>query len=276
MFTLTCRASTLRPASLPERIKAASEAGYAGLGLRLQDIRNSGIDYPEIRKQLSRHGLSILELEHPWNWVSRAVSEDEEEIYRFTDAIGVRQLNVATFGEASTEVVSAAFGRLCDRAAAHGLLVGLEFLPFSFIRTLPQAWEIVLAADKDNGGILLDIWHWRRSHATFDDLAGIPAERITSLQLCDVRQPEPLSDLRHEARHHRELPGKETIDLVAGLAAQGISCPVSVEVFSDLLDTRPSVQTATASAEAGNWVLEKAGRIDCPDLKPIRRKRHRN
>lgn len=263
-FALTCSASTLRRATLPVRLRAAAEAGFAGIGLKLDDHRDSGLSEHELKSRLDESVLQILEMEHSWDWAQPTVDSAEGELWRLAEAVGFRQLNVSMFAEHEATRLVDALGRLCDRADAYGVLVALEFLPFAEVRTLPQAWEIVRRVERKNAGIVLDVWHWRRSGATFCDLEAIPPDRITSLQLCDV-MATPLPDLRYEARHHRELPGfgagkdGATAALVAGLMEHGIRCPVSVEIFSDHLDELPPTDAAVAAATSAIDVLTAAG-----------------
>ncbi|NIH88360.1 sugar phosphate isomerase/epimerase family protein [Amycolatopsis granulosa] len=263
-FDLTCSASTLRGAGLSTRLRAAADAGFSGLGLKLGDHRDSGLSESGLRSALEEHGLRILELEHSWDWVEPIPDPAEAELWRLAESVGFRQLNVSMFAEYETTALVDAFGRLCDRAARYGVLVGLEFLPFTAVRTLRYAWEIVRAAGSANAGIVLDVWHWRRSAATLRDLAAVPPERVTSLQLCEART-DALPDLKYEARHHRELPGHGagaaggTAAFVAALKEHGIGCPVSVEVFSDDLDALPAARAAAVAAAAGAEVLAAAG-----------------
>ena len=52
-----------------------------------------------------------------------------------------------------------AFALVCDRAAEHGLLVHLEFLPWSAFPNVNAAWDVVRTADRPNGGLIIDSWH---------------------------------------------------------------------------------------------------------------------
>jgi sugar phosphate isomerase/epimerase len=262
-FALACSANTLRFADLTTRVAAAAAGGFTGLGLRVADYVDSAMDDATIRDLLAENGLQTLELEHTWDWAADKPHPIEAAMFRFADRIGVRQLNVPMFAAHPLGDLAGPFGALCDRAADHGLLVGFEFLPYSHVRTIRDAWEVVASADRPNGGLVIDFWHWRRSAATLSDLSDIPASRIISLQLCEART-QTMPDLAHEARHHRELPGAgvgadgQTAALVRGLADRGISCPVSVEVFSDALDAQPARQAAATAAAAGAHVLAEA------------------
>lgn len=260
-MALTCSANTLRRADLSTRASAAAAAGFTGLGLRVADYLDCRLDDAAIRDLLDEHGLRILELEHTWDWAAREVDPVEQTMFRLADRIGVRQLNVPMFDVHPVRELTRPFGALCDRAAAHGVLVGFEFLPYSQVRTLREAWEVVASADRPNGGLILDLWHWFRSGATLEDLAGIPVTAITSLQLCDVLA-QPRADQAEEARHHRQLPGRgsgATPALLEALRRRGLAVPVSVEVFSDELDALPAATAARLAFDAGADTLARAG-----------------
>jgi sugar phosphate isomerase/epimerase len=256
---LNCSANTLRFADLPTRVSAAAAAGFTGIGLRVADYLDAGMSDAEIRELLDRHGLRVLELEHTWDW---ALGEDpvEAAMFRLADRIGVRHLNVPMFAAHRVPDLVQPFAALCDRAAEHGVLVGFEFLPYSHARTLGEVWEVVAGADRPNGGITVDLWHWFRSGTKLRDLAGVPASAITTVQLCDVLA-DPGPDLTDEARHRRLLPGQgagDTLGVLSALRDHGITAPVSVEVFSDDLDTRPASVAARMAFDSGAAALDRA------------------
>jgi sugar phosphate isomerase/epimerase len=262
---LTCSANTLRFADLPTRVSAAAAAGFTGVGLRVADYLAAGMSDEHVRDLLDRHGLRVLELEHTWDW---AAGEDPVEavMFRLAERIGVRQLNAPMFAAHPLPDLIGPFGALCDRAADHGVLVGFEFLPYSHVRTLGEAWEVVAAAGRPNGGIVVDLWHWFRSGATPDDLAGVPSNAITSLQLCDVL-PEAGPDLADEARHRRLLPGQgagDTLGVLRALRDRGVRAPASVEVFSDELDGLPAAEAARLAFDAGAAALDHAAFSPAP------------
>ncbi|SHL36427.1 Sugar phosphate isomerase/epimerase [Pseudonocardia thermophila] len=262
---LGCSANTLRFADLPTRVGAAAAAGFAGIGLRLCDYVDAGLSDEAIRDLLDHHGVRVLELEHTWDW---SLGEDpvEEAVFRLADRIGVRHLNVPMFDAHPLDELVEPFAGLCDRAAEHGVLVGFEFLPYSHVRTLAEAWRVVAAADRPNGGITFDLWHWFRSGGRVADLAAVPAEAIVAVQLCDVR-PEPGPDLTYEGRHHRILPGQgagDTAGVLRALRDRGVRAPVTVEVFSDELDAHPAEEAARLAYAAGAAVVAATG-LPTPD-----------
>src|SRR5204863_9803937 len=150
----------------------------------------------------------------------------------------------------------AAFAGLCDRAAEHGLLVHIEFLPWSRIRDVTAAWEIVRRADRANGGVLLDAWHFFRSGADLAALRAVPGDRVLGLQLDDgPNDPEP--DLPGASLHERLLPGAGELDLHALLGTLreiGAGAPVGIEVFSDELHRLGPSQAGRRAGGAGRVV----------------------
>jgi sugar phosphate isomerase/epimerase len=257
---------TLR-ASLPfrERVAAARAGGFAGISLWARDYQvalEEGLGVGDIRLLLDDHGLSVGELDPAWWWLPGAsdidipAEHDAERIFAFgehaffeiAEHVGARSLNaVDVFGGSwSIDAATASFAALCDRAAAHGLLVHLEFLPWSRIPDLATAWQVVRAADRPNGGLMLDAWHYFRSNPDRALLRSIPGSSILGIQLCDA-PGVPEANQLHATLHERLLPGDGDLaltTLLADLDATGTNAPIGVEVFSDALH-------ALAPEEAG-------------------------
>ena len=166
---------TVPDATLQERVRAAAAAGYGGIGLRARDYRaarEAGASDGDLRALLERSGIRVVELDSVFDWMldgeaaarSRAT---EDNLYRVADAVGAVHLVVnpnprAMFEETAAvplELKAERFSAVCDRAAEHGLLVALEFLPWTGIPHASDAWDIVRMADRPNGGVLVDSWH---------------------------------------------------------------------------------------------------------------------
>ena len=110
--------------------------------------------------------LAEIETVHGWSSSGEAAAEcrrREDLAYELADELGCRYLqaigSVRGLGRRGRRRPSA---QLCDRAGAHGLLVGIEWLPYTNIATAADAQAIVEAAGRPNGGYCADIWHHRR------------------------------------------------------------------------------------------------------------------
>jgi sugar phosphate isomerase/epimerase len=274
-------AGTVARSGLVERARAAAEAGFAGLSLFVDDhrrARESGLSDAELRRVLADCGLAVAEIDPLLTWLpgpasgrgvvegARALlSHAEDDFYRVADALGARSINAAFAdpGEVELDAVADAFAKLCDRAAAHGLLVHLEFLPWTRIGDVTTAARIVERAGRANGGVMLDAWHHFRSGSPD---SAIPAARVLGIQLCDA-PARPEADPIAETLHRRLVPGEGDADLVGllrHLAAGGCTAPIGLEVFSDQLAALPLREVARRLAAAARGILAAASVASAP------------
>jgi sugar phosphate isomerase/epimerase len=273
-----CAGTLPRETPWGERLAAASRAGFSAISVWGRDYaaaRRDGFGDADLRAQLDDYGLAVAELDPAWWWtpgevdVASLVAIDTMEVFRYgeaemfaiADALGARSINAADVlgGDWGVDDAAEAFAALCERAAEHGLLVHLEFLPWSRIADLTTAWEVVRRADRPNGGIALDAWHWFRSDTSSDlvTLRSIPGPKVFGVQLDDApAEPEP--NLMSATLHQRLLPGEGAIDLAAlthALREIGTAAPIGVEVFSDALHALGPVEAAQRAADATRAVL---------------------
>jgi sugar phosphate isomerase/epimerase len=130
------------------------------------------------------------------------------------DAFESRYVQVTGPAGPDVALAGAWFGSLCDRAGAHGLVVGLEFLPFTDIVSVLDARRIVEAADRPNGGICVDIWHVERGVRDLAVIADLPGELISGIQLSDGPRAPVDSDYYTDCLENRLSPGAGGFDIV--------------------------------------------------------------
>jgi sugar phosphate isomerase/epimerase len=126
-----------------------------------------------------------------------------------------------------------ALAQLADRAERHGVRLGVEFMPFSGLRTLSDTERAIERVDRRNVGYVIDALHLMRSGGTPGDVRRLDPERIFLGQLCDAkRKAVPPSDdeLRAEARAHREYPGEGDAPLYDLLSALPDNLEIEIEV----------------------------------------------
>ncbi|MEV8631994.1 sugar phosphate isomerase/epimerase family protein [Streptosporangium sp. NPDC051023] len=259
---ITLCAMTLQRASFPDRVNAAATAGFDSIGLTLGQYRAAladGLDDTSMRALLDAHGLRLAELETPWDWAADGDddSDDGEQLFHALEALGCPQLNAVQFAVHPYERLVERFAALCARTAAAGAQVALEFMPFSELPTVADAWRLVRDSRAANAGILLDSWHYWRSGGSRHDLAAVPPGRILSVQLNDAL-PTPGADLRHEARHLRLPPGEGTTAFVRLLRELGVTARMSAEVWSDELERLPPEMAAKRVHDATSRALAEA------------------
>jgi sugar phosphate isomerase/epimerase len=276
-----CSGTLRRDVSFRQRVDAAVAGGFRGISMWGRDYaraRADGHSDHDIRAMITDAGLAVAEVDPAWWWLpgARETGEslreqfDEMEIFRFgpdelfriAEAIGARSLNAidAFGGEWSVDDAAACFAALCDRAREHGLLVHLEFLPWSRVADLGTAVAIARGAARVNGGVAVDSWHFARSDGDVAELRALDGDLVLAVQLNDgPATPEP--DLTHATLHDRRLPGEGEFDLVglvAALHAIDAVAPFGVEVFSDELAQLPPRECARRAADATRQVLAAA------------------
>jgi sugar phosphate isomerase/epimerase len=268
---LVLHAGTLRKASVAEKCAAAVAGGFRALTLYPEDVaraRAEGLALADLGRMITDHGLVLADLDPLLRWLPdepippgfAAVSEPE--FYEIADALGARSLNVAQgFGaRVDLDRAAEALAGVCDRAREHGLLVTLEYLPWSGIPDARTALAIVERAGRPNATLMVDTWHGFRGGTDDAQLRAIPGVRVGSVQINDA-PAAAAGDLVTETLSARLLPGEGDIPLVRWLRildAIGSRAPIGVEVFSSALDALPPVEVGRRCGAAARAVLAAA------------------
>jgi sugar phosphate isomerase/epimerase len=255
---------------LAERFAAAAATGCREATLSPPDVLRAagdGTAPAEIGRQARDLGLDLV-VDPVMNWYpdrepspSRFAGVSTDDALRMCEALGATSLSAIATASSDVPVPELAgyFGRLCDRAGGFGARVHLEFIPFTIVRTLRIAWDLVRAADRRNGGMVFDTWHFFRGEPEFEVLAGIPGDRIFCVQLDDA-PAVPHGSLREETQH-RLLPGDGALDLVAAIRALhriGGLRRVGPEVISPDLAALPVLDAATLAMDRTRAIVDAA------------------
>jgi sugar phosphate isomerase/epimerase len=268
---LVLHAGTLRHASVAEKCAAAVAGGFRAITLYPEDVaraRAEGLALTEIGRLVADHGLVVADLDPLLCWLPGEpippgfTAATEPEFHAMADALGARSLNVAQgFGRhVDLDRAAEALAGVCDRAAEHGLLVTLEYLPWSGIPDARTALAIVERTGRENATLMVDTWHSFRGGVDDAQLAAIPGVRVGSVQINDA-PAERAADLVAETLNARLLPGAGAIPLVRWLRildAIGSRAPIGVEVFSQALDALPPVEVGRRCGAAARAVLAAA------------------
>ncbi len=154
------------------------------------------------------------------------------------------------------------FGKLCERAAQHGIWVDLEPMPFFGCPTVADAWAVVGGAAQDNSGILMDTWHFFKAGQTLDAIAGIPSHRLRTMQISDAPQRQIEVKLIDDTIKHRRWPGQGELpvtDFIRAVHAKGGLRAVGQEVFSLEADAMPPEQAGRIAGETTWAAFREAG-----------------
>lgn len=251
-----------------DRIRAAAAADFAGIGLyagQFVRLREAGFTIEQLRDMLDAADVCLAEIEVLSGWGSATPTDDywrfEDVVWELVDAFECRYVQAIGPYEGSIADAAARFGDVCDRAAHHGAVVGLEFLPFTNIVDAADALAIVQAADRPNGGVCVDIWHHARGANDLDLIRAIPPELITGIQMSDGPHTPTLADYKDDCLRHRVPPGEGefgAVDFVRVLIDLGVTVPWSLEVCNDDVWGQPGGDHVRRASEAMRRTLTDA------------------
>jgi sugar phosphate isomerase/epimerase len=176
-----------------------------------------------------------------------------------SSAVGTRRRSVRTRAPWPTPL---GLRRASASAAAHGLLVGVEFLPFTNIRTAAEAKELLDATDRPNAGCCVDIWHHTRGANDPDQIRALTGERVMCVQMNDGTLEPAIDDYYRDCLQSRVPPGEGEFDCVGFvqlLDGMGVTAPIAVEVCSTELWAGPADEAARRAADGMRSVLAEAG-----------------
>ncbi len=264
---------TVPNATFRARAAAAAAGGFAGIGLWLPHRRRAhaeGVSDADMRTILSDHALVVTDVEAITDFgpcfrggaaMAREPTAQERLAYEVASAVGATTVTVVEGpGEPMpVEPASEAFALLCDRAAAHGVDVAIEFWAYSTI-DVRRAAAIVAGAARGNGGLLVDTWHAHHEPHAGDVLRGTSNGSVKSVQVADVGS-EASRDYFAATMHARRLPGEGAADLPGWLRlldAIGARVPLGVEVLSDALHALAPDEAARRAGKAMRALLVAA------------------
>jgi sugar phosphate isomerase/epimerase len=272
-------AATVMATPFLDRLAPAKAAGYAGLSIwpyEVEALRARGVGDAELRSRVADAGLAIGEVDAITTWLPGAtpppsmdpamaqglLGNTADALCPLAASIGARSVSLVEYygADVDVDVAIEAFAAVCDRAADDGLIVHLEFLPWTGIPDLAAGWAIVQGAGRPNGGLLVDSWHLFRSGSTLEQLARIPGSAVLGVQIDDA-PAEPDGDLEDETMHRRRIPGDGGLDLegfVRVLREIGSPAPIGVEVFADDLAGLPVAEVAQRTADGTRAVIARS------------------
>ena len=215
---------TLIGVTPPELVYIAARAGYDAVSPRFIPMHVPGeFTQPPVGKSqiqatktaLKTTGLKVLDVElarltedvNPRDFVPALELGGELEAQRMI-------MSAWTTTRDDRNFLIDVYAETCDLARPYGITVDLEFPTFSRLRTLDEALDIVRAADRPNGGILVDTLYLHLSRVDLAELLHIPSELFHFLHVSDCLPG--IADTREGmiqlARDARLYPGEGWID----------------------------------------------------------------
>ena len=209
----------------PEFVEIAARAGYDGVGLRLipvgapdEPLYPLGTDrqlLERTRCALRNTGLDLFDIE-----VARIIPMAKPLDYlpslEAAAELGARHVLASAWYNDPPFIVEF-FAELCDLAAPLGLTVDFEFVTWSAVRNLDAAANIVAAANRINGGLVIDALHFDRAHTDPKSLGSLSRDWFRFVQLCDASMMyvPTVAEMIRIGREARLYVGEGGIDCAA-------------------------------------------------------------
>lgn len=253
--------------SFADRVEAASEAGFSGIGLHLDDVRGlDGVEQARRDAVLNRAGLSVAEVEFLSGWSAGTLPEARATAFQLAAHWGSHHVSIGEFAGGSLDLPTAAsaLAQLANEAEEQSVTLALEAFPWSSIDCYPRALELIEAAGARNVGLLVDVWHFFNTGGRLSLLDQLEAHHIAAVQLNDG--PRVHGDFLYQARNTRQLPGEGELDvvgLVERLLALGYEGPWFLEINTPAF-RRLAVRDAAKQAISAGRRVVKAARESTP------------
>jgi sugar phosphate isomerase/epimerase len=242
--------------SVRAAVDAAADAGFDGSSIWVTLLPFVADSLKDARALLDGRGLHVRMVEGAFSWATDASDDDVRAegatVIETAEAMGSSLILAVCLGPDLPDAARAQ-ARLADlaaRAKTVGATVCVEFLPWSGIPRLRDAWDLV--GPLDDVGLIIDTWHWQRQPGGPDAAAlkEVPAERVSCLQLSDAPR-EASGELMEETMTARLLPGDGEVDFTPITDWLSGAHPfVAPEVFNPGLVTARGVGPAASATYA--------------------------
>jgi sugar phosphate isomerase/epimerase len=255
----------------PELVTVAAAAGFRTIGIRLTATPSVGVPAytdemlrggPLLRETLRRlddTGVSVLDTEFLRFEADQPVAIPEGFL-EVSVRLGAKNVLVMSAEPEEARTVER-FCELCDRAAAYGLRVCLEFAIYTGVRTLAHAADVVARSKRSNASVLIDALHFSRSGGVPAHVASVDPSLFRYAQICDAGPDMPGSRdtpaLIREARTGRLLPGDGVLPLAELVAALPDTLPLAIEAPCRATADLPAVERAKRAHRALSALIER-------------------
>ncbi|WP_115787635.1 sugar phosphate isomerase/epimerase family protein [Arthrobacter silvisoli] len=262
-----------------DRVQAAADAGYAGIGLHLNELSDPdwnelGTDDPSavlahMSGVLRGTGLDVVEIEFMGGWCdgpgNPAVAKAADLVgevagHLATNTVGGHHVSVGEFGAgpaADPQLAGRGLAELAAFVAGTGYAPAVEAFAWSKIRDYGLVREIQAIAG--TGGALADTWHAFNTDCSTDGIAKGEMGPITAVQLNGGYRVH--EDFLANARSTRRLPGDGDLDgagFVRAVRTAGFTGPWCVEVNYPEFRALDSTAAARSSISAARTLVAQA------------------
>jgi len=244
-WLIALNTSTLRPASLDDKIRAAEAAGFRGLELwsnELTDHANAGGSLEALGKRLAGAGLHVPNIIGLWNCMPESDADRPAALDRVRQQmeeaakVGARHIAaVPSPDRPNIDLLWAAerYRELLQIGEEFGVTPAVEFVGFfQGTRRLGQAAAIAIEANHPKACLVADTFHLYRGGSGFDGVRHLSGSFIACFHFNDAPAQPPQLE---QSDSDRVLPGEGVLplpQLLRDLTTIGFRGPLSLELFN--------------------------------------------
>lgn len=226
-------------------VRAAATAGWRACGIWFEPTGWTDATTRAVRATLDDTGVVPLDLE-----VIRLGQGDHRAAVDAAHALGVPNLLCISMLDDHAETEER-YAELCADCHDAGVRACLEFMPFSSVRTLADALDVVAAVANPCAGVLVDTLHLIRSGGAVGELAQVDPTLLPYAQWCDGLASIGDTSTRGlvvDALDGRSCPGEGELPVDEFVDALPTGTPLSLEIRSAALRSAHPDPTARARA----------------------------
>ncbi|MBI5093170.1 MAG: sugar phosphate isomerase/epimerase [Candidatus Hydrogenedentes bacterium] len=231
-FPLCLNTSTIRPASLKDKIKVAADAGYDAIELWMNDLEEyekAGGNVKDLGKEIKDRGLFVPDCIGLWD----DMPPTEEEFKASLPATRNRMRLAADAGSQHVAALPLHRDLLNMGRKDFNIICAMEFVSlFNTIPRLGQACAIAIDANDKDACIVADTFHLHNGGSGFEGIRHLNGSLIAVFHWSDVG-PEPAPGNMHDG--DRIYPGDGILPLksaIQQLAEINYTGCLSLELFN--------------------------------------------
>jgi 2-keto-myo-inositol isomerase len=266
--------ATIRPATLKDKVRIATEAGYDAIEPwdgELREYEANGGSLDDLGKEIADRGLFVPSMIGLWNAIPPTQDAWEAGLpemrnrMRMAAAVGAQHVQVIPqparpWREFDPAWAAAKYREILEMGLndynLNPALVFVQFLEGS--KRLGQAAAIAIDADHPKAKIIPDVFHMYIGDSGFNGLKHIQGDLIAIFQFNDA----PASPAKEEQKdEHRVYPGDGILPLescLRDLHDIGYTGSVSLELYNPTYWEQDHLQVAKTGLEKTVRVIEKA------------------
>ena len=245
-WPLTLNTSTIRPASLEEKVRVTAATGWDGIEPwinELEEYENEGGDLKELARRITDLGLYVPNVIGLWSCMPDTQEAYEESLTatreRMRRAAAVGSLYVAAIPAPDRVDFDLKWGAEMYRDLMrigredYGIKVAFEFVGFlKGVHRFGQACAVAMDANDAEACLIMDTFHLFRGGSGFNAVQHVQGSFIADFHWNDVPGDIPREEQGDE---HRIYPGDGILPLTQALRdlkAIGYERTLSLELFN--------------------------------------------